>query len=51
MYNGNLATAAKEFCCIVHMAATSSYSTEECLMASVWVHERQQMGKIMMQML
>jgi len=49
-YNGSLATVAREFSCIVHMADTSRYS-EECLVASVWVHERQCMGKTMKQML
>ena len=31
------------------MADTSSYSIEECLVASVWVHERQHKGQIMSQ--
>jgi len=33
------------------MADTSSYSIEERLVASVWVHERQHMGQTMSQVM
>jgi hypothetical protein len=33
------------------MADTSSYSIEECLVASVWVHERQHTGQTMSQVM
>jgi hypothetical protein len=45
MYNGTLTTVAWEFSCTVHMANTSSYSIEECWVASVWVHKRQGTGQ------
>ena len=39
--------AATEFSCVFRTADTSSYSIEERLMASVWVHERQHTGQTM----
>jgi hypothetical protein len=41
--------AATEFSCVIRMADTSSYTIEECLVASVWVHERQHTGQTMSQ--
>ena len=43
--------AATEFSCVFRMADTSSYSSEERLVASVWVHERQHTGQTMSQVI
>jgi hypothetical protein len=61
MWNGSLAIVSKivhtwfatatEFSCVFHMADTSSYSVEERLVASVWVHERQHTGQTISQVM
>jgi hypothetical protein len=43
--------AATEFSFVFLMADTSSYSIEERLVASVWVHERQHTGQTMFQVM
>jgi hypothetical protein len=43
--------AATEFSCVFLMADTSSYSIEERLVASVWVHERQYTGQTLSQVM
>jgi len=43
--------AGHRLSCVLIVADTSSYSVEEQLVASVWIHERPRLGQTMIQVM